>query len=316
MRLNAGVDVRVHFDNVNFSSSSGPNSFANRLARALFETGHEIAETASGADVSLVFIERSGAPLASKVVQRLDGVWFSPSEFHTKNTYIKDLYEKANAIVFQSKFDRSFVTKWWGAHTKETVIGNGVDVTPIKQLTIPPLIDMRQRYETMFCCSSNWHPQKRLSANLELFRQLHDTRYPNSCLLILGNHPDQAVAHPHVFYAGSQSHEVCAEIYSACNWMLHLAWLDHCPNVVIEALVQGTPVVCTEAGGTKELVGGYGIILKEKTDYRFELADYDCPPVLDVTQVKELPPKDMLSTHADIDIKHVAEKYVKLFQEI
>ena len=44
--------------------------------------------------------------------------------------------------------------------------------------------------------------------------------------------------------------------------------------------------------------------------------EYDNPPKIDVTQVKKLPTKDALGTHADIEIRNVAAKYVKLFQEI
>ena len=306
--------MRVHFDNVNFGSTSGPNTFANRLARGLFESGHEVLEASAGADASLVFIEPSGAPLASRVVQRLDGVWFSPSEFHTKNAAIKRLYDVADAVVFQSEFDKSFVTRWWGSKPG-AVIGNGISLLPVERLTLGLLIEMRQRYKTMFCCSSNWHAQKRLAANLELFYHLNSTCCPNSCLIIMGHNPDKRSSHPHVFYAGSESHDVCAEVYSACNWMLHLAWLDHCPNVVVEALAQGTPVICSEAGGTKELVGGYGLVLKEAKEYDYSLVEYDKPPAIDVKQVSSLPPKATLGAHGDIDIKNVVKKYVSLLQE-
>lgn len=306
--------MRVHFDNVDFSSTSGPNAFASRLARALFETGHEVLETANGADVSLVFIQRSGADLSDKVIQRLDGIWFSPVEFHNRNEAIKELYRSADAVVFQSEFDKSFITRWWGNHNTTAVIGNGICLDPVKQLTIGPLIDIRQKYDTVFCCSSNWHPQKRLLANLELFYHLNGTCCPNSCLLILGGHPDHASSHAHVFYSGSQPYDVCAEIYAASNWMLHLSYLDHSPNVVVEALSQGTPVICSGAGGTKELVGGFGLVLEEP--YDLSLCDYDDPPSIDVTQIEELPPKESLGKHADIDIRHVAERYVRLIEEI
>jgi glycosyltransferase involved in cell wall biosynthesis len=99
------------------------------------------------------------------------------------------------------------------------------------------------------------------------------------------------------------------------DWFLHCAWADHCPNVVCEALSQGTPVVCSEVGGTKELVGSYGYVLKEMCS---DCKHYDHPPELDVTQVIDLPDRHSLdySTIADIDIKSVANNYVKLFNEL
>jgi len=312
--------MRIHFDNVNLNAGTGPNTFANRLARRLFESGHEVVFSNENADVSLVFIERSGAPLASKVVQRLDGIWFKPDEFHTKNFNIQSLFYDCDAVVFQSEFDKSFIKYWWGKADNywrpEVVIGNGIDLSPVKELTIPALVDLRAQYELMYVCSSNWHPQKRLSANVELFRRLH-AKNPNSCLLILGNNPDVRIANPHVFYTGPVGPEIYNQIYSAANWMLHLAWADHCPNVVVEALAQGTPVVCSDVGGTKELVGSYGVVLKEQA-YNFELTDYDNPPPIDITQVSELPDRSQLdySSIADIDISSVAKRYIKLFEEL
>jgi glycosyltransferase involved in cell wall biosynthesis len=61
--------------------------------------------------------------------------------------------------------------------------------------------------------------------------------------------------------------------------MLHLAWLDHCPNVVVEALAQGCPVICSSEGGTRELVErAGGIVVPDAKPYSFDLVDYDNPP--------------------------------------
>jgi glycosyltransferase involved in cell wall biosynthesis len=269
-----------------------------------------------GADISLVFIERSGAPLAKRVVQRLDGIWFKPTEYHTKNVGIKSLYESADAVVWQSEFDRNMTTKWWGSPKLGRVINNGIELNPVKELTIPTLIDLRRQYDRIYVCSSNWHPQKRLAANVQLFERIH-AKYPSSCLFILGNNPDYRATGPHIFYTGSVKPDVYNQIYSAANWMLHLAWADHCPNVVIEALAQGTPVVCSEVGGTKELVGNYGMVLKEQP-YDYELVDYDNPPSIDLSQVDDLPDRLTLDykSIADIDIRHVADKYVQLFETV
>lgn len=310
--------MRVHFDNVNLSAQTGPNTFASRLARGLMTAGHELESNGPKADVSLVFIEPSGHALAPKVVQRLDGIWFKPEDFQARNAGIKALYEAADAIVWQSDFDRLMTTKWWGAPGKGlgSIIHNGIDTAPVTRLTIPELAKMRQDFDRIYVCSSNWHPQKRLGANIRLFEHLRQ-RHPNSCLIIMGSNPDVRVAHPRVFYAGPQPHEVFMQVYSAADWMLHLAWADHCPNVVVEALSQGTPVACAAVGGTRELIGNYGVVLKEQP-YSFGLADYDNPPDIDVTQVDDLPARTTLdySTISDIRIETAVSSYVSLFQEL
>lgn len=308
--------TRVHFDNVDLTSSTGPNTFALRLARQLFDTGHEVTFHAVGADVSLVFIERSGAPLAPKIVQRLDGIWFRPQDFHTKNVGIKSLYDAADHVIWQSGFDSNMTTRWWGAPKQGTVIHNGIRRDPVTKLTIPKLAEMRSTYDKIYVCSSNWHPQKRLRQNVELFERLRRA-YPNSCLIVMGNDPDYRATGSNVFYTGSVSPDVCAEIYSASDWMLHLAWADHSPNVVVEALAQGTPVACSDVGGTKELVGGYGLVLHDEP-YGFELADYDNPPMLDLSSVVDLPDRSTLdhASIANIDIVDVARRYVDVFDRV
>lgn len=310
--------MKVHFDNVNLSSRSGPNTFAGRLARELIRTGHEVIPSGPDADVSLVFIEPSGRPLARKVVQRLDGIWFKPEEFHTKNHAIKGLYDSADAVVWQSEFDRDMTAKWWGTPLKggqsSLVIHNGVSLDRVNEVTIPELAKIRSSYEQVFVCSSNWHPQKRLLSNLLLFDHLRKTQFPRSCLFVMGANPDVNAADPHVFYTGSQPPEVYLQVFAVANWMLHLAWADHCPNVVIESLCQGTPVVCSSVGGTRELIGEFGIVVQDQP-YNFELADYDRPPPIDVSGVV-LPDKAKLGGHADIDIRRAARDYLTVFQEV
>lgn len=306
--------MKIHLDNVNMGSTSGPNSFAKRLAAGLIELGHEIElYNGKNSDVSIVFIEPSGQPLANKIIQRLDGIWFSPSEFETKNSSIKWMYENANGVIWQSEFDKGMTTKWWGNPKSGIVIRNGINTPEIKKFQIPALEQIRQQYEMLFVCSANWHPQKRLMTNIELYKHLRSF-YSSAALIVLGSNPTK-VADPHIFYAGSQPHDVCLEIFSASNWMLHTAWLDHCPNTVVEALSQGTPVICSEQGGTKELVQGYGIVLKENAEYNFELTDYDKPPALDVTQItNKLITKDKLTKSFDISMERTIKDYI-LFLE-
>lgn len=304
--------MKVHIDGVDFRSTSGPNTMGTRLAKQFIVSGHEIVESGPDADVSLVFIQPSGAPLATKVVQRLDGIWFSPSEFHTKNKAIKSLYDKADSVVWQSEFDRTMTSRFWHKRSG-TVIHNGIFLDPVKEITIPSLLKIRQSYELVFVCSANWHRQKRLRKNLELYSHIRET-HPHSCVIVLGSNPDVSTPDPHVMYAGSQPQEVYMQVFAVSNWMLHLAWADHCPNVVVESISQGTPVVCSSIGGTKEVVGDFGLVVEDEP-YDFELYDYDNPPDIDIGNVT-LPARDELGDHANIDIVDTAASYIKEFERI
>ena len=312
--------MRIQFVNADFQSSSGPNCFATCLAKQLYNTGHEVTFDFKGADASLVFIENPQAQtLAEPIVQRIDGIWSGRGDFENfRNYLIQHMYDISHACVFQSKFDERVVTGLLGAHDHSIVIHNGTDAPPILNSTHTGLEAIRQQYDVVYCCSANWHRQKRLKENVELFTHLRSLRPTvKQCLIVLGDHPDHVVADHDIFYAGSQPLDVCIEVYSMSDYMLHLAHGDHCPNVVIHALSQETPVVCTEHGGTREIVGAYGCVLREEREFEYgKMYDFDDPPPLDVKQVLELPLRNQLGLHEDVTIETTAQKYVELFTKL
>lgn len=303
--------MRIHFDNVNFKAPTGPNVFAKRLASQLTAMGHDVVSSGNDAQVSLVFIERTGAPLAETVVQRLDGIWFSPNDFWNNNFGIWYMYNVADAVIMQSSFDKMMVQKWYGERRMCSVIHNGVPLVK-SEVTLPMLKVLRSAHDRVYVCAANWHPQKRLRANIELFKRV---RSSSSCLVVLGTiSVDQHINEHGVVYYGSKSYDFCSQVYAMSDWMFHLAWADHCPNTVVEALAQSTPVVCSEAGGTAELVGGYGLVLKEKKQYCYELADYEHPPDIDVSSIT-LEAREELDygSIACIDIRKTADEYLSVF---
>lgn len=306
--------LKVHFTGVDFSSRTGPNTFAFRLADRMRKNGHFIADE-DDYDIALVFIEPStNINYKKPFVQRLDGIWSKPNEFKTKNTRIKKIYDHASGVVFQSEFNKKQIEKWFN-HTKNKniVINNGIEIIELNHIE-PRLEEMRYQYDKIFVSSANWHPQKRLNENIRLFQHLRDKFYPNSCLIVMGNNPEY-VADKDIFYTGSLSHEMCLQIYSMSDWMIHLGYADHCPNTVIEALSQYVAVICSDVGGTKEIVKNNGFMIQEKQKYNFELFDYDNPPMLDdFSDISILPEIDVDNKH--IDIFDVCEKYENFLYEV
>jgi glycosyltransferase involved in cell wall biosynthesis len=303
--------------NIDYSEGTGPSTFATRLGSALENRGHSLVDPGDKPDVDLVFIQpsRPYAPGAA-VIQRLDGIWFKPEEINVRNAEIRRCYHEAKAVIWQSEFDKQMALRWLGVPQFGRVIHNGVSLEPVKELTIEPLIRMRNTYEKIFVCSSNWHAQKRLKSNIELYMHARELFYKNSCLIVLGSSPDHFIADPHIFYAGWQRPEVTREIYAASNWMLHLAWLDHCPNVVCEALAQATRVIHASSGGTRELVIDDGTMLHETDEYNFQPADYDNPPVINVKQVVEPFIESAFVPRTELSIEHVAEQYERLMLSV
>ena len=299
--------MKVHFSNVNFSSCSGPNTFAYRLANKLTERGYEIVSQNFNYDIFLCFIEPTSTPRnGCKFIHRLDGIWFKPEQYETHNRNIKWAYDNADHVIWQSQFDKNMTLKYWGTPKQGSVVHNGIERISLNYLH-PDIQKIKDTYDKIFVCSASWHRQKRLKENIEFYIK---NRSKNDVLLVLGSNPDFIVNRADILYLGQLSHDRCLQIYSTANWFLHLAWLDHCPNVVVEALSQGCPVICTDSGGTKETVGENGVIIKESNQYNFELTDYDSPYNLEINKIN-LP--NIIVKNSHLDIRLICDDYEEIF---
>lgn len=310
--------MKIHFDGVDFANyRTGPSGFANEIAKQFMLMGHDIVDHGSDADVSLVFIERSGQKLAKRYVHRLDGIWSKPSEFVIRNSGILSTYRNANGVIFQSEFDKLLIQSVWGVLPHRlSVIRNGVKVKPVKEFSTPQLKTIRSEYEKVFVCSANWHRQKRLKENTDLYLHLRKELGCKSCLIVLGSNPDHMLADKHIFYAGSVPPEIYMQVYSMSDYMIHLAWRDHCPNTVIQCLSQNTPVICTDDGGTVELVNDFGVVIQENNEPCTKPFDYSDPPSISFDTVNWLDAltKAKLASPIDVSIESCAKKYIELFQ--
>ena len=134
-------------------------------------------------------------------------------------------------------------------------------------------------------------------------------RYGSACLIIMGANPDFSTDDPDIFYTGNVPHSICLEVYAMADWMIHLAWLDHCPNVVVDARASGCKIICSSTGGTSEISGKNSIVIEEdEWDFR-PLRLYE-PPALDFTR------KINNNYDTNIDMTYVASQYNKFLGEI
>lgn len=310
--------MKICFDNVNFGSNSGPNSFAYRLATALNSMGHEVVHPGDFHDVMLCFIEQKSYGISTaKKVLRLDGIWFKPENFEINNRHIKASYFACEHVIFQSEFDKKMVETHFGKRSDCSVIYNGIKIKQYDK--IPEIIHDN---EMIFVCAASWHPQKRLNVNIQLFQHIRKQLKDNgkeARLYVLGGgatfdgYREEDLEN--IFYLNHQNHEACLRLYATADYFLHLAWLDHCPNVVVESLSQGCPVICTDSGGTHEIVKDNGIIIPETNAYKYELIDYDSPYAIDFSGF-ELPEQRPIVDPSHLSIDSVAQKYMKVFNEL
>jgi hypothetical protein len=89
-----------------------------------------------------------------------------------------------------------------------------------------------------------------------------------------------------------------------------LALLDHCPNVVVEARASGCKIVCSSAGGTKEIAGPDSIVVGD-VDWDWKPFELYKPPPLDFSRI--VPSAD---AGQSIDIADVATLYEKALLDV
>lgn len=289
--------MKIFLENVNLKSRSGPNSFANKLVKHLYIHKHAVTNNLKEADVRLCFIE-SRLKDKTPLIQRLDGIYFNTlHNYKDQNSVIKRTYNSSFGVIFQSEFNKKLTTKYFGEHDNGVVIHNGADLSLINETK--PLVHSRiSEYDNVWCCASSWRPHKRLEDNINYFLE-HSEK--DDCLVVAGK-AEIKNKENRIIYVGELTQKQLISLYKASKYFIHLAWLDHCPNVVVDARASGCQVICSSTGGTKEIAGTDAIVIQEE--------EWDMRP----TRLYE-PPKMNFSNKidnvydSDYDMNKVAKKY-------
>ena len=300
--------MNIYLDNVNFSSSSGPNSFGKKLGKSLVKKGHSITpETPEEVDVILSFIMTNLNVKFKPMALRLDGIYFNSAQDYDKlNAPIAMSYKISDAVIFQSEFNKSLTEKYFGSHENSYVIRNATSISDIDKI-LPiqhPVID---EFAEVWSCASSWRPHKRLKDNVGYFLEKAPE---DACLVIAGDNPDFKVDHPRVFYVGPLDWVTLISLYKRSKKFLHLAWLDHCPNVVIDARASGCQIVCSSSGGTPEIAGADAEVVQEDKWDLTPVRLYQ-PPDIDYTAVQKNEYGD-----SELNIDRIADHYLNVFKNI
>ena len=124
-----------------------------------------------------------------------------------------------------------------------------------------------------------------------------------------GNNPDHAIEHERVFYSGDLSWEQLISLYKRSEVFIHLALMDHCPNVVVDARASGCKIVCSNSGGTREIAGSNAVVVKDMEWDYMPFALYK-PPTLDFSQILKS------GIDSNLDVKYSAEQYIRIAESL
>lgn len=267
--------MNLLLENVNLSSTSGPNHFAQKLIKYMSLRGVTFNNFLPY-DKKLTFIESSWSRKDLDMYLRLDGIYFNAGfDCNRMNSNIKASYEASKGVIFQTEFNRDLIFNWFGEHHNYAIINNGADIINVKQFEADN--DFAKKLDTVgnvWSCAASWHSFKRLESNIKYFLEFSN---PDDHLFVAGNSPDYTISHPRVTYLGNLNIKELYTLYSVSKYFIHLAYLDHCPNVVIDARAFGCQIICSSSGGTREIAGADAIVISEP-QWDFSYIDSKNPP--------------------------------------
>jgi glycosyltransferase involved in cell wall biosynthesis len=219
-------------------------------------------DPAAGADV--VVANAWSVPLATvarakracstaRVLHRIDG-----SAVDYGRDFVADVRQAlvntlADATVFQSAYGREATRRRRVILQDGPVIHNPVDVERFRPDGERVPLDGRVR---LVHVTASTNPRKGAAQVYALAR-----RRPDLAFVLVGRYADPP-ALPNVRLEGYAAWDALPALLRSCDALLILAENETCPNVVLEALASGLPVLYKPSGGTPELVGDCGVAVE------------------------------------------------------
>jgi glycosyltransferase involved in cell wall biosynthesis len=251
-----------------------------------------------------------GTNLCKKRVLRL-----GPAQIDTNkdikylNRKKKYAIKRVDGVIYQSEFARNMCNAILGpAVCPSAVIFNGAIPWDGPAATSPHKINF-------FASARKWTKQKRLFNILEAFMEAD---IPDSAMFIAGNiMKAHRIKGRNIYYTGMISDAKLFALHKLCHAMVHIVWLDACPNGVVEALVNGCPVITNDWGGTHEL--GVQTIIPD-TPWNFKPVNLNKTPKLSVPLLAEAMKKHAVERvqveSGHLHIKRIAEQYSRFFRSV
>ena len=186
------------------------------------------------------------------------------------NDRLRTVLRRADHVVYQSEFCRQAADRFLGrSQGSSEILHNAVDTTVFTPAGRAPAGG------PVVLLGGDQTATYRLETALRTLALLPEAR-----LLVTGTVledgrglADELGLADRVMFTGRYAQRDAVEIYRRAHLLLHPKVNDPCPNVVLEALGCGLPVVHSASGGTPELVGEAGIGVASNTSW-----DEDVPP--------------------------------------
>lgn len=239
----------------------------------------------------------------NKIVYRLDGARYKYNKTKSKmDTLQYKVCNMADFIIFQSEecLESFKALGFEGSNYK--IIYNGVN----QELFNYQKKKFWDKTTKLKIFSSNW--SSNINKGYETIANFSKSELVENYFVGNWNHDVNPMG---VKINGPLKQEELANCYRSCDVFLHAAKDDPCPNVVLEAMSCGLPVIYHNSGGTKEIASKYGIKLPDKINVH----TID-ETIKNMTRDYDGLVKNIKADHDKFSIKNVAEKYLETFKEV
>ena len=312
-----------------FNKKIGPYIFLERISKQFKNKNINLTNKFDPFYDFSIFANTNKSIYKKPYFLRIGGIFFD-----NKNTVINTV--KANEEIFES-IDNSIGTIFISEFTKNlvkkfhknlkvpyVVINNSVPLNLFssKGNNLRHKLKLKSD-DFVIITSAAWRRHKRLNEIIKLFHKLKK-EINNLKLIILGEYNLKKIE-PDIILAGNIKHYNLPEWYRTANVYIHLSWIDQNPNTLVEAIACGLPSLCTNNGGTHELIEktNSGVVSNADKNYEYQLVDYYNPPepnyeilINDFMKIYNNYEtfKKRINTEP-IDISKAALKYLNFFKE-
>jgi glycosyltransferase involved in cell wall biosynthesis len=303
------MSIKVLILNKKFKG--GPQVFRSRISKCLNDIPNikVIDNEKIPFDVELCFINniiKHNKP----IIIRIDGCYYV--DRLNFNEQIRNSIKRSNFIIYQSNFSKKMCEHILKIKKPCEVIYNGIDLDYINKIEPNKTIEPG----SFVACSNTWRNTKRPLSMLKGFLKANTGRH----FYIIGDIKNEIkIKNNNIHYLGLCNSIDIISIMKACQYQIHLCHIDSCPNAVVEGLACGLNVLCTNLGGTPELVKENGVILNvdkwkhsviNKQDLDVLSSNIIAEGINNLLKIQEK------AIRPDLDIKLTAQKYADIIKRI
>ena len=192
-----------------------------------------------------------------RVIQRVDGSAQDYGRHDNADNQQAKVNLLADLTIFQSQYSKhSSREKFRVIHQNGPVVYN-----PVDPVLFNPEGDKMSLPGSFRICNASWSTNRKKGTwKLGQLAQQH----PDITFVLCGRYEDIPDV-PNICMLGHLDRNGMAAAMRSCHSFLNLSENDPCPNVILEAMASGLPIMYVDSGGVNELVGNSGFAIRCET---------------------------------------------------